>query len=125
MGYFYQGEHFGEAGLKIDFIQNKTKGKQNISLIPGGQFTRHNKISYINPYVMLRYFRPISNKIALVTSVSYNYRQVTNIVSSSVTPEIGINFIHNNTISYGYNIFLDNKYSWTLPHRLAMRIMLH
>jgi hypothetical protein len=124
-GYFYQGEHFGEAGLKIDYIQDKTKKKQNLSIIFGGQITKHDKAWYINPFVTLRYFKPFSYKVSLVTSLSYNYRQVQHIVSSSVTPEIGINLSHNWTITYGYNFFLDNKYSWTLPHRLALRLTLH
>jgi hypothetical protein len=125
LGYFYQGEHFFEAGLKIDLIQNKTIQKQNISLLPGIQYTKHSGIAYVNPYVMLRYFKPVSKKIACVFSVSYNYRKILGVTSTSVTPEIGININHVATFSYGYNIFPDNRYTWTLPHRFALRITLH
>lgn len=125
LGYFYQGEHFFEAGLKIDYIQYKTKKKQNISLIPGIQYTKHNGIAYANPYIMLRYFKPVSMKIACVFSVSYNYRKILGVTSSALTPEIGININHVATFNYGYNIFPDNKYDWTLPHRFAFRLALH
>lgn len=125
LGYFYQGEHFFEAGLKIDYTQNKTQQKQNISLIPGIQFTKHNEIAYLNPYVMLRYFKPINMKIACVFSVSYNYRKILGLTSSAVTPEIGININHVATFSYGYNILPDNRYTWTLPHRFAFRLALY
>lgn len=125
LGYFYQGEHLLEAGLKIDYIQNETKKKQNVSIIPGIQYTKHNEIAYLNPYVMLRYFKPININIAYVFSVSYNYRKILGVTSSAITPEVGININHISTLSYGYNIFPENSYTWTLPHRLAFRLTLH
>lgn len=125
LGYFYQGEHFMEGGFKIDFTQDGSKNYQNFSLIPGGQLTKHLKCVYINPFVMVRYFKPLSKKISVVGSVSYNYRKILDVISSSVTPEIGINLNHIATISYGYNMFLDNKYDWTSQHRVAFRLMLH
>lgn len=125
LGYFYQGEHLLEAGLKIDYIQNETKKKQNISIIPGIQYTKHSEIAYQNPYVMLRYFKAMNTKIAYVISVSYNHRKILGITSSAITPEVGMNINHINTLSYGYNIFTENSYTWTLPHRVAFRITLH
>lgn len=125
LGYFYQGEHFMEGGFKIDFTQNNSRNYQNISLIPGGQLTKHDKNVYVNPFVMLRYFKPLNKKVSVIVSASYNYRKILNIASTSITPEFGINLNHIATISYGYNIFIDNKYDWTLPHRIAFRLMLH
>ena len=132
LGYFYQGENFGEVGLKIDYIQqNPKRTKQNISFIPGIQYTKHSKASYINPFATLRYYRVLKDdigrndfNIGAVICVSYNYRKILGEMSNTITPEIGINLSGIITLSYGYNIFLDNKYEWVTHSRFSIRLML-
>ena len=132
MGYFYQGEHFFEGGIKIDYVKYKSKLSRNISFITGGQITKHKSAVYINPYVMLRGYIPLTKSsdkytilqnTGLVVSVSYNYRKVLGETSQAITPEIGFNINQTATFSYGYNFFINNKYSWATNNRFALRIM--
>jgi hypothetical protein len=124
IGYLYQEEHVFEAGIKFDYKQGKKWPVKTISVIPGIQYTKNEGIAYINPYVMLRYFHPLNKKIAVAGSTSWNYRKERNITSSAITPEIGIVINSVGNFSYGYNLFIDNKFPGTSPHRLAFRLML-
>lgn len=124
-GYIYQKEHVYEVGLKIDYIkENKKNIAENISLIVGGQVARHNKTTYFNPFGTIRYLRPITDRIGSVLAVSYSYRKELGMRSNTFTPEVGININGISTISYGYNIFEDNKVKYLSKHRIAFRLML-
>ena len=97
---------------------------ENISLFIGGQLSKHNSVTYLNPFVTLRYLGFTYGSFSPVVSVSYNYRIVGGLMSNTVTPEIGININSILNLKYGYNIFLDNQFNWISNHRLALRLML-
>lgn len=126
-GYIFQKEHIYEVGVKIDYINDNSKYRisENLSLILGGQVTRHNSSTYLNPFGSLRYLRPFSDRFGGIVSISYSYRKELGLVSNTITPEIGVNINQVTTISYGYNFFLDNKFAWVSKSRLAIRFMLH
>jgi hypothetical protein len=59
-----------------------------------------------------------------VLSLEYSYRKIQGLVSNSITPEIGFTTPLYVSINYGYNLFLDNKYSWTTYNRITLRMIL-
>ena len=129
IGYLYQGEHALEFGLKIDYKNTAEVAREqyhkNLSLIIGPRFTWHNKVSYISPTIAIRYLKPIKGKYSFATSITYNYQKVRNINSQSISPEIGINHSSGITLSYGYNLFIDNKFNWVNPNKLSFKVMLN
>ena len=125
-GYVFQKESLYEGGVKVDLITdiNNYHIKPTFSMIMGGQVSRYNNVTYLNPFGMLRYFKPIRNKFSFVVSISYSYRKILGLVSNTITPEIGLNFNQMVTFGYGYNFFIDNQYDWVSKSRLALRLML-
>jgi len=123
IGYLYQGEHVGEAGLKFDLQQTTPKTNRTFSFIPGAQVIRHDKVMYLSPFAMLRYYEPLQKDKAITIAVSYNYRKVQGQICCAITPELGFCFGPLN-LSYGYNFFPNDRFSWTWHHRLAIRTML-
>lgn len=122
-GYIYQGEHLFEAGLKLEYIKESTG--ENVSTITGGQLSRHDQVTYINPFSTIRYLKPFDSQTGLKISISYNYRKINSIISQSITPEIGFRFYSISTISFGHNFFLDNKFEWVTRNRIALRVILY
>ncbi len=125
-GYIYQKEHLYEVGFKVDYINENKRfhTAENISLILGGQITRHNKTTYLNPFGTIRYLGPFSKRIGGVLALSYSYGKELSQRLNTLTPELGININGVATISYGYNVCLDERFEYISKHRMAIRLML-
>lgn len=124
LGFLYHSSSLFQFGIKIDYRKGYTK--ENLAFIPGVQLSKHNGVSYLDPFGMLRFFKPFHDNdiLGAVLSVSYSYSKVLGVTSNIITPEAGLNFLNFVTISYGYNVFLDHKYAWVSPNRISITLMM-
>lgn len=121
---------------KLVDAHEKFRTRENFSLIAGSQYFRTKYIygnilmgnyvvnHYFNPFITLRYYKPINNGGLLVQG-SISRKKIDSEVSKIVTPEVGWTFADLFSLSYGYNFFLDKKFSWEREHRFILRVMLN
>ncbi len=117
----YQKEFLFQFGQRLTLRKSKTF--EMFSLTVNAQF-QIQKVLYISPALFLSYEKPINKKIGLITVLEFSNRKILGITSNMLTPEIGLKFDSAISINYGYNLFLDNRFSNTSKHRIAVRLML-
>lgn len=120
MGLIYQNELLFQIGQRIAF----RKKWEAISLCVNAQMQRRENAWYFTPSVLINYWKPIKYRMGPVLSLEYSYRKIQGLVSNSITPEIGFTTPLYVSINYGYNLFLDNKYTWTTYNRISLRMIL-
>ena len=120
IGDIWQGYNNIEVGLKIGYIIDKKRTHNNISLILGGEFFKHN-VTYASPFATLKIYFQFNKGLGLHISGGYWYTKYEGITDQRITPEIGIGFRWF-SLSYGYNIPISGEQiPFITNNRIALR----
>jgi hypothetical protein len=117
IGLVYQNELLFQIGQRIAFMKNW----EAVSLCANVQMQRRENAWYFTPTILINYWKPIKYRIGPVVTLEYSYRKIQGLVCNTITPEIGFTTPLFVSINYGYNLFLDNKFTWTTYNRITLR----